>query len=146
MLPAGWSQTFPLLGYGISVTVSLGQNATGKNFFTRQNVVASTGAISGNVFHDFNRNGIKDSGDTGLSGWTVYLDKDNDSILDATETRVLTDSSGNYVFNNLAAGAYKIRIVRPAGYVQTTPTNNFGNNATLTSGQKVSGKNFGADN
>ena len=54
--------------------------------------------------------------------------------------------SGNYIFNNLAAGTYKIRIVRASGYTQTTPTNNFGNNATLTSGQKITAKNFGADN
>src|SRR4029078_2303690 len=109
--------------------------ATGKNFFARQNVAANTGAISGNVFHDFNRNLAKDTGDTGLAGWTVSLDAHNDSILDSNEVRVLTDASGNYIFNNLAAGTYKIRIVRAAGYVQTTPTNNFGNNATLTSGQ-----------
>ena len=48
--------------------------------------------------------------------------------------------------SNLAAGTYKVRIVLMSGFVQTIPTNNFGNNATLTTGQAVTGKNFGADN
>jgi uncharacterized protein (DUF2141 family) len=145
--PAGWIQTYPLNNYGIAVTLSAGQVASGRNFFTRQTPVSNTGKIQGSVFHDFDRDGLRDIGDIGLAGWTVYLDKDNDGILDSNETRVLTDSSGNYSFNNLAAGSYKIRIVRPTGYVQTTPTNNFGNNATLaTSSSVVTGKNFGADN
>jgi hypothetical protein len=146
VIPSGWSQTTPTNNFGLNVTLSSGQNSSNQNFGVKQNTTSNTGAISGNVFHDFNRNGAKDTGDTGLASWTVYLDKDNDSILDSNEVRVLTDSNGNYIFNNLAAGTYKIRIVRAAGYVQTTPTNNFGNNATLTSGQKVTGKNFGADN
>jgi uncharacterized protein (DUF2141 family) len=143
---SGWTQTFPTNNYGIGVTLSTGQNVTGQNFFTKQTTSTNTASIAGNVFHDFDRDGFKDTGDTGLSGWTVYLDVDNDSILDSNEVRVLTDSSGNYKFSNLAAGTYKIRIVRPTGWVQTLPTLNYGNNATLTSGQAVTGKNFGADN
>ena len=145
ILAAGWSQSTPANNVSFNVTVKIGISDYSATFGSY--LLGSTnGSISGNVFHDFNRNGARDTGDTGLAGWTVYLDKDNDGILDSNEARVLTDSSGNYIFNNLAAGTYKIRIVRASGYTQTTPTNNFGNNATLTSGQKVTGKNFGADN
>jgi len=60
---------------------------------------------------------------------------------------VLTDASGNYTFAALGAGTYKIRMVLQRGFVQTAPTNNFGNSATLsTIGSVVTGKNFGADN
>jgi uncharacterized protein (DUF2141 family) len=143
VIPSGWSQTTPTDNFGHTLTLHIGQNLAGQDFGAR---AVNSASIAGNVFHDFNRNRVKDSNDSGLSGWTVYLDKDNDSILDSNETRVTTDSAGNYIFNNLAAGTYKIRIVRKAGYIQTTPTNNFGNNATLTSGQKATGENFGADN
>ena len=72
--------------------------------------------------------------------------QDNDGMLDTNEQRVITSSSGNYAFSNLGAGTYKIRIVLHSGFVQTFPTQNFGNNATLAAGQSVTGKNFGADN
>src|SRR5436190_10101288 len=141
-----WTQTLPLNNFGLNVTVSTGQNSTNNNFFIRP-TPAGTGSISGNVFHDFSRNGIKDSGDTGLANFVLFIDLDNDSVLDTNEQRVLSDSSGNYIFRNLGAGTYKIRLLLQAGYVQTLPASNFGQNATLSSGSSVvSGKNFGADN
>jgi hypothetical protein len=145
VLPTGWTQTAPASNAAISVTVSIGQAVTGKNLFTRP-TPAGTASIAGNVFHDFNRNARKDTGDTNLSAWTVYIDLDNDKILDTNERRVITDSSGNYIFNNLAAGTYKVRVVLKTGYVQTFPGSGFAQNITLTSGQKATGKNFGVDN
>src|SRR5205814_2768316 len=110
ILPAGWRQTLPLPGYGLSATISTGQNSPNHNFFCRP-TPTGTGSIAGNVFHDFNRNTIKDIGDTGLSGWVLYIDLDNDKILDTNEQRVLSDASGNYAFANLGAGTYKLRAV-----------------------------------
>jgi len=145
ILPSGWVQTVPTSNFGNNATLTSGQNVTGKNFGTRQ-TTAATGKISGTVFHDFDRDGTRDSGDTGLSGWTVWIDTDNDSVLDSSERRTTTDSSGNYSFGSLAAGSYKIRVVRQSGWVQTTPTNNFGHTITLSSGQQVSGRLTGLDN
>jgi hypothetical protein len=143
--PSGWTQTSPLNNGAISVVLGAGQNVGGKNFFIRP-TPGGTASIAGNVFHDFNRNGIKETGDTGLSGWVVYIDLDNDKVLDTHERRVLTDSAGSYIINNLAAGTYKVRVVLKSGYVQTLPGSGFGQNATLTAGQRATGKNFGADN
>src|SRR5206468_3606996 len=66
--------------------------------------------------------------------------------LDSGEVGLLTDASGNYSFGGVGAGTYKIRAVLQSGFIQTNPTNKFGNNATLASGQMVTGKNFGVDN
>jgi hypothetical protein len=145
ILPSGWVQTTPTSNFGNNATLTSGQNVSGKNFGTRQ-TTAATGKISGTVFHDFNRNGVRDTGDTGLSGWTVWIDTDLDGVLDSNERRTTTDSSGNYSFGTLAAGTYKIRTVKPSGWVQTTPSNNFGHTVTLSTGQSASGENFGADN
>src|SRR5262249_48605998 len=41
--------------------------------------------LSGVVFFDHNGNGVKDVGDQGLSGRTVYLDVNNDKLLDVGE-------------------------------------------------------------
>jgi uncharacterized protein (DUF2141 family) len=148
VVPTGFSQTTPTSNFGNNATLSgSSSSVSGKNFGDKPISTSASGIITGRVFHDFNRNGSRDSNDTGLSGWTVYIDLDNDSILDAGEKRVTTDSSGAYKFSNLSAGTYKIRVVRPSGWTQTTPSNNFGRNASLsTSSSRVDGLNFGFDN
>lgn len=73
--------------------------------------------ISGQKFDDLNGNGAKDSGEPGLDGVTINLDKDANGSVDATTT---TSGGGNYSFTVTSAGAYRIREVVPAGYVQTT--------------------------
>lgn len=142
VLPAGWSQTTPASGSGISVTVSTNQTASGKLFGARQ--AAPVGAsIAGTIFNDLDGDGSKDAGEGGLSGRTVWLDLDNDKVIDAGEATTTTDANGNFKFTGLAAGTYKVRQVLPAGWSQTTPSNGFGINVTLTTNQTVSGKLFG---
>ena len=101
----------------------------------------ATGRISGKVFTDKDGDRAYDSGEPGVVNRAVYLDKDNDSVRDSNETQVFTDSSGNYTFSNLAAGTYKVRIVRD-GLTQTFPANNYGIGVTLSTGQSVSNQNF----
>jgi hypothetical protein len=142
ILPAGWTQTTPSNGYGISVTLSTNQNATGKNFGSR--TVPATASISGTVFNDLNGNGVKDAGDLGIQGRTVFIDLDNDLQLDANEKWTTTDASGNFILSALTAGTYKVRTLQPAGWAQTTPSNGYGINVTLSTGQKATGKLFGS--
>ena len=77
-----------------------------------------------------------------MANFTVFLDADNDGVLDATERRVVTTSSGGYRFDNLAAGTYRVRIVAKAGFAGTTPTGGL-YTLTLASGQTAVNKNFG---
>jgi uncharacterized protein (DUF2141 family) len=110
----GYRATAPSAGY-VDVTISSGQKVTGKNFGVTQKVL-----ISGSVFNDLDRDGVKDAGEAGKSGWRIYLDADNDGVFDAGELNVLSDSAGNYRFNNLSAGKYTVRIVKQSGYTVTT--------------------------
>jgi hypothetical protein len=142
VLPAGWTQTTPSNGYGINVTLSTNQNVTGKNFGSRQ--ATATASISGTVFNDLNDNGVKNTGELGIQGRTVFIDLDNDYTLDANEKWATTDGSGNYILSGLVAGTYKVRTLQPAGWVQTTPANGYGLNVTLSAGQKVTAKLFGS--
>lgn len=143
ILPTGFVQTTPANNFGNNATVTVGQTAANLNFGTAQNVTPTGATIRGTVFLDTDRDGVFDAGEAGVSGRTVYLDLDNDSILDGNERSTTTNSSGVYEFGGLAAGAYKIRQVLPSGFIQTTPSNNFGNNATVSGTQVVTGKNFG---
>lgn len=73
-------------------------------------------SISGNIFHDNNHNGIKDSGETNVQGATVTLSNDS-------KTSAVTDVNGNYSFANLNVGTYTDSLTLPVGYGATTSNN-----------------------
>ena len=54
-----------------------------------------------------------------LSG-TVYSDQNNNGVRDASERSATTDANGAFQFGNLGAGSYPVRVVPPAGFVETT--------------------------
>jgi uncharacterized delta-60 repeat protein len=134
--PSGWRATSPSSGYR-DVTLAGGQSVTGRNFANTQTVL-----ISGTLFNDLDGDGAKDSGEAGLSGWRVYIDADNDGVFDSIERSVLTDSSGNYKFNALPAGTYRVREVRQSGWRVTAPGGGV-HTLTLSGGQTATSKRFG---
>ncbi|MDP4119774.1 MAG: SdrD B-like domain-containing protein [Bacillota bacterium] len=71
------------------------------------------GHIGNSVWEDKNANGIKDSGELGVSGVTVKLYKNGSSTALLTTT---TDSSGNYSFDDLLPGNYVVTVFRPGSY------------------------------
>jgi hypothetical protein len=81
------------------------------------------GSIYGTVFEDLNANGLRDSGEPGISGVTVTLANSTDTQANTT------DSSGQYAFPITETGSYTITEQDPAGYVST---NAIPGNATTT--------------
>jgi O-glycosyl hydrolase len=142
VLPAGYTQTSPGNGYGLHITVANGMAASNQNFVDAP-PPATTAGISGTVFNDANGDGKDDDSEAGLSGWTVYLDLTNSGVFASGDPTVITDSSGDYLFSGLAAGAYIVRVQRPSGYSQTTPSNNYGQHVMLAAGQTATGVLFG---
>ena len=69
-------------------------------------------SIKGTVYHDRNDNGIQDSGEEGIEGVLIQLFDDNGDLV--AETR--TDANGDYCFENLAPGEYKLREFQPDGF------------------------------
>jgi hypothetical protein len=82
-----WVQVRDSLGCTSSKTYSL--------------TVDPPGTIQGSQFWDMNKNGIKDAGESGLPTWKIRL---YGTIDDST----VTDTSGNYAFNNLPIGNYLV--------------------------------------
>ncbi|MDH6084190.1 CARDB domain-containing protein, partial [Umezakia ovalisporum] len=80
--------------------------------------------ITGQKWHDLNGNGVKDPGEIGLPGWTIYLDANTNGQLDDGEISIVTDENGNYSFNNLRPGTYTISEVMQEGWRQTYPVVN----------------------
>jgi serine-aspartate repeat-containing protein C/D/E len=138
VVPAGSVQTLPGGGAGINITLTPGQNATGF-LFGNQVVVVAPASISGVKFNDANGNGLRDTGEAGVSGVTIQLRNSAGQLSTAT-----TDASGNFSFTNLPAGAYVLSEVVPAGSVQTLPGGGAGINIDkLTPGQNATGFLFG---
>ncbi|WP_373535833.1 collagen binding domain-containing protein [Microcoleus sp.] len=79
--------------------------------------------ITGCKFEDFNQNGYRDGNEPPISGITVYLDANNNGILDQGELRTTTDQFGSFTFDNLNPGTYSLREDRssvPSNFKQTT--------------------------
>lgn len=73
------------------------------------------GSIAGRVISDTNGNCIIDAtGDRPLAGVTIELLGATGAVLQTT----VTDTQGNYKFDNLLPAEYAIREVQPAGYFQ----------------------------
>lgn len=80
-----------------------------------------TGDLSGSIWNDLNGNGIWDSGEAGLAGWTVYLDDNQNGTLDSSEQRTTTDANGDYAFLDLDPGTYTVAQVLEPNWQQTYP-------------------------
>jgi hypothetical protein len=146
LLPAGWKQTSPANGFGWTLALAANQSMIGKNFGEQSTTAPPPpvgGSIAGTVFNDANHNLKQDSGEPGLSARTLYIDSNNDGILDNGEASTVTKSDGSYKFTGLGAGNYLIRVLTHAGWSQTTPTSNFGQHITLAANQNKTGASFG---
>ena len=105
-------------------------------------VSGGTGSITGTKFEDHDGDGVRDAGETGLAGWTIYLDADNNSVFGAGEISTVTGADGGYSFLDLNPGAYTVREVALTGWVQTAPGAS-GHAATVVSGETSDGIDFG---
>jgi VCBS repeat-containing protein len=77
--------------------------------------------IHGVKYEDVNGNHIRDAGEPGIEGVTIFVDLNRDNTLDAGEPTTTTGPDGSYSFIDLEAGAYVVREVVPGGWVQTAP-------------------------
>ena len=104
-------------------------------------------AISGNVWEDFDGDGIRELGDTGIMTATVNLTGSN-----GADVTVNVDSNGDYEFTNLTAGVtYTITVITGSlpgtdTWTQTAETDTTINNSivlTPTGGEILTGNDFG---
>ena len=116
---------------------------TNDTTFENNNFGNSTmGVVKGRVFNDTNGDGIQQSGEIGIPGWTVFMDKDNDGIYDPGKEKVrVTNSRGDYRFADLPPGKYYLRIVQQAGWTLTNPPG-AGFTLNITNGKSFSNRNF----
>jgi len=140
-VPSGWTVNQP----SCQVTVGIGQIATCAFVNTYQTTPPSTGKgkISGTKYEDGNGDGKINGTDSvrRLSGWTIFLDTNDNGVLDNGEKSTNTNWLGQYSFSNLPSGTYHVREVLKSGWIGTVPS---GGKYDINLGvnQNVSGKNF----
>lgn len=78
--------------------------------------------ISGNLYNDLDADMARDSGERGLMGWRVYVDRNDNGRYDKGENSTFTDAGGNFEFFELDPGTHKLRISTGANYQMTTGT------------------------
>ncbi len=69
--------------------------------------------ICGYVFYDTNHNRAFDSGETGISNWTMFLVNFDQVQRKMVRTIVRTNDSGYYNFSNVAKGFYMLTEAEP---------------------------------
>jgi len=111
-------------------------------------VSPNASVISGIKFNDLNGNGVMDVGDPGLSGWTIYVDYNNDGVFDnATEPSAVTGSGGAYTIIGVTQGNWNVREVSQTGWTGSFPATSdvFGRYqpVIVPSDGSVSGVDFG---
>ncbi len=116
-LQPGYRQTGPVNNGGYTVTVGAGGSVSGKDFGFQ----SLPTELHGTKWNDANGNGVFDSGESPVSGWTMYLDQNGNGTLDPGEPTAVTDAQGNYAFTVPGPGTYLVAEVQPAYWQQTAP-------------------------
>jgi choice-of-anchor A domain-containing protein/uncharacterized repeat protein (TIGR01451 family)/TQXA domain-containing protein len=98
--------------------------------------VAPKSSLGDYVWYDANRNGIQDSGETGIANVTVELHKCSDN---STVSVTTTEASGKYLFANLEAGDYYVKFILVPGYA-FSGANQGSNDALDSDADAVTGK------
>jgi len=113
-LKDGWLQTRPASPGIYSLNLLSGIAATSIDFGNFKE-----GGFAGIKFEDKNGNGVRDSGEAGLAGWTISLKKDG-TVVASTQTA----ADGAYYFADIAPGSYTVEETGQSGWTQTSPVGN----------------------
>ena len=141
VVSAGW-ETSAEFDDAQDVFVFSGTETVAADFANYDVSFAAPGSISGVVWHDADSNGVRADTEVGLEGWTVFLDQNNDGVLNETERSVVTPLDGSYTFSGISPSTISVGVLPKAGWRATAPASRSWT-VTLRSGQDLTGFHFG---
>ncbi len=109
---------------------------------TSTTVLPSSASLSGQLFVDYNANGVQGPGEAGVVGRTVYLDANGNGVLDSGELSAVTGVGGAYSFTGIAPGTYTLRL-QTLGFEQGVDANGSGTTLLLSGGENLTGIGLG---
>ncbi|MBM4087866.1 MAG: hypothetical protein FJ276_00335 [Planctomycetes bacterium] len=145
VLREGWKQSYPAatvtphFEHSVPIDPPAGLRVHGRWLQTEQpNFGNYITDISGYKWNDLDRDGVWDTSEPGLNGWTIYLDLNNNDRFDWTDadgdnvwdpgegdqwtvTKYDGQHNGAFWFSGLAAGDYWVREVFESGWRQSYP-------------------------
>jgi PKD repeat protein len=132
-------------GSVINYAYAIGTDTCGNSTLTSPNATVTiptrpSGNISGMKFNDLDGNGTRDINDNALPGWTINLYyASNGTFI----TSVVTNATGEYLFQDLPCGIYRVNETQNASWNQTAPAG--GNYTVEINGTSliVTGRDFG---
>ncbi|HUG70621.1 MAG TPA: tandem-95 repeat protein [Pirellulaceae bacterium] len=109
------------------VTITNGLLQSNSTLFDVQSLVVEAeaeasvtgGTVTGVVFADIDRDGVLDTGETGLGGFVVFSDTNGNGLNDPGEVTATTAQDGTYSLS-LPAGQHTIRQLTTANFLLTT--------------------------
>ncbi|MDX2135321.1 MAG: SdrD B-like domain-containing protein, partial [Saprospiraceae bacterium] len=109
-----------------SVTVT---DANGCQMIANANITCVQPASIGNyVWEDLNWNGIQEGNEPPIPNVAIILEGTDVNGNDVNLTTA-TDGNGNYLFDNLWPGDYKLTFITPSGFIPTNPNDSDTNDA-----------------
>jgi uncharacterized repeat protein (TIGR01451 family) len=101
----------------VSVSTSTAEtNSTDNTASATTAIDQAINEISGNVYRDANRNGVRDAGEVGYEGVQLQLTGTLSDGSTFTPVTVTTDANGEYLFEDLLPGKYQVtRLSLPSG-------------------------------
>ena len=134
----GWQVSFPEEGFYL-VTFESDATVTGLDFGNW-----TTATITDSVkFNDLNRDGApREDSDPGLSGWTIYVDYNDNGVRDNDEPFDVTDENGSYTITDIFPGDWPVREESRDGWQVSFPEEGF-YLVTFESDATVTGLDFG---
>jgi subtilisin family serine protease/Tol biopolymer transport system component len=85
---------------------------------------SNNATLQGFVYRDLDGDGQKDGNELGVKDITVYLDVNNNGVMDHNDPRTVTDASGFYTRPGLGIVSGGLRLNNIGVEVQTNPTGN----------------------
>jgi len=122
VLPGTYSINDPVPA-GLVITTSSTVTVTVKTVVvTNVNFgIRGSNSISGLKYEDLNSDGIRNSGEKGLAGWEMVLTGNTWYGKPLPTLTTTTDNNGNYKFERLLPGSYKVSETSRTGWTQTAP-------------------------
>jgi protocatechuate 3,4-dioxygenase beta subunit len=135
-LPPGW--VYPYAETDYYFQPRSGENQTHFNYGDFRTIT-----VSGTVYDDQNGDGLRNPGEPGAQGLTVYMTHTGTRDGTVVQSQV-TDASGNYKFSAVGPGAATVSLGEVPGVVQTQPVYPTIYSFLAHSGSNLSSLNFGA--